>query len=103
MLPRGEGAEGSEKALWPGDKWPEASEVAEGDLPVMGTIRPLRLFSDDLGFFDSTVRTGSRSGGRGSSGAESGRPLTTHTSCASVQVSSWSFRPFQNGAKRRSI
>lgn len=71
----------------------------------MGTVILLR-FGSELRGFHATLRwlvgRGGSSGGISSAGG-SGLPLTTATSWCSVHVSSWSSRPFQKGAKRRSI
>lgn len=101
----GEVGEGSEKAGCDGDRFPERSEFWDKLRDPMGTVRLLRFGSElrgpHAGLRWLFVRGGS-SGGI-SSGAGSGRPLTTATSWCSVHVSSWSSRPFQNGASRRSI
>lgn len=68
----------------------------------MGTVSLLILVSEAEGLRDVSEAVLSIAGGT-SSGAGIGRPLAAATSCASVQDSEWSFRPFQNGANRRSI
>lgn len=45
---------------------------------------------------------GGVSGGHSASGPGIGKPRTAATSCASVQSSSWSGKPFQNGDSFRS-
>jgi len=71
----------------------------------IGTVRLLRFDSELRGFHAGLRWLLGRDGSSGgmSSGAGSGRPLTTAASWCSVHVSSWSLRPFQKGARRLSI
>jgi hypothetical protein len=101
----GEVGDGSEKAGCDGERLLERSEFCDMLRDPIGTVRLLRFGSELRGFHDGLrwlVGRGDSSGGM-SSAAGSGRPLTTATSWCSVHVSSWSSRPFQKGASRRSI
>lgn len=101
----GEVGEGSEKAGCDGDRLVERSEFWDMLRDPIGTVRLLRFGSELRGFHAGLRWLLGRGGSSGgiSSGAGRGRPLTTATSWCSVQVSSWSSRPFQKGASRRSI
>lgn len=86
----GDVGDGSEKAGCEGDKLLERSEFWDMLREPMGTVSLLR-FGSELRGFQAGLRwelgCGGSSGGM-SSGAGSGRPLTTATSWCSVHVSS---------------
>jgi hypothetical protein len=99
----GEVGEGREKVGCDGERLPAGSWDMLRD--PMGTVSLFRLGSELRGFHAGLRCLLGRGGSSGgiSSAAGSGRPFTTATSWCSVQVSSWSSSPFQNGASRRSI
>jgi hypothetical protein len=77
----GELGEGSEKAGCEGERFIDRSEFCEREREVMGTVRLLMFVFEARGFH-SALRLLERGGSSGgiSSGAGSGRSLTTATS-----------------------
>lgn len=77
----GDVGEGNEKAGWDAERLLERSEVWDMDREPMGTVSLFRLGSELRGFH-ARLRLLGRDGSSGgiSSGAGSGRPLTTATS-----------------------
>jgi len=101
----GDVGEGREKVGCDGERPPVRSGSWDMDREPMGTVSLFRFGSEPRGFH-AVLRwafaLGGSSGGIASA-AGSGRPFTTSTSWCSVHVSSWSSRPLQKGASRRSI
>lgn len=100
----GDVGEGNEKAGCEAVRFAERSEACDMVRPPIGTVK-LLMFWFELRGFHSVLRLFGRGGSSSgiSSGAGRGLPLTTDTNWCSVHVSSWSSRPFQKGARRRSI
>lgn len=87
-------AEPETETLW--------SEAVDCVLPPIGTVRLLKFCDEGTGDCEESGRGISSSGGVWSGGGI-GRPLAAATIWNSVQLSSLSLRPRQNGAIFRSI